>query len=153
MNHVGDGDGDQFGPGETGVLEPIRPAAPARAACPARRGLAVRGPVLRQLGLLACYLTAGIAATWPRAAYLTGKVPAVRDVSSYVWDLWWVARQVAHLGNPWFTHQMAAPAGMQLGFDTTMPLAGLVMAPVTLAFGPACSFFLLTIAMPGWAAT
>jgi hypothetical protein len=152
VGHVGDGDGDQFGPGETGVLEPSRPAAPpwaAGAAGAARRGLAVRSPVLRQLALLACYLTAGIAATWPRAAYLTGKVPAVRDVSSYVWDLWWVARQVAHLGNPWFTHQMAAPAGMQLGFDTTMPLAGLVMAPVTLAFGPACSFFLLTITMPG----
>jgi len=76
-------------------------------------------------------------------------VPAVRDVSSYVWDLWWVARQVTHLGNPWVTHQMAAPAGIQLGFDTLMPLAGLVMTPVTLAFGPACSFFLLTIAMPG----
>jgi len=38
---------------------------------------------------------------------------------------------------------------MQLGFDTTMPLAGLVMTPVTVAFGPASSFFLLTIAMPG----
>jgi hypothetical protein len=110
---------------------------------------AARSPGVRHVALLACYLAAGIAATWPRAAYLTGRVPAVRDVSSYVWDLWWVARQVSHLGNPWFTHQMAAPAGMQLGFDTTMPLAGLVMTPVTLAFGPDSSFFLLTIAMPG----
>ena len=76
-------------------------------------------------------------------------MPAVPDVGSYVWDLWWVAHQAAHLGNPWFTNLMAAPAGIQLGYDTTMPLAGLVMAPVTLASGPAASFFLLTVAMPG----
>ena len=113
------------------------------------RGRAARSPFVRHLALLACYLAAGIAATWPRASYLTGRVPAVRDVSSYVWDLWWVARQVTHLGNPWVTHQMAAPAGIQLGFDTIMPLAGLVMTPATLTFGPACSFYLLTIAMPG----
>jgi len=112
------------------------------------RSLVAR-PVVSHVVLLGCYLAAGIAVTWPRAAYLTGRVPAVRDVSSYVWDLWWVAHQAAHLGNPWFTSQLAAPAGIQLGYDTTMPLAGLVMAPVTLTAGPAASFFLLTIAMPG----
>lgn len=112
------------------------------------RRLAVQ-PVVRHLALLGCYLAAGVTVTWPRAAYLTGRVPAVRDVSSYVWDLWWVAHQVAHLGNPWFTGQLAAPAGIRLGYDTTMPLAGLVMAPVTLTAGPAASFFLLTIVMPG----
>jgi hypothetical protein len=103
----------------------------------------------RHLALAACYGAAGIAATWPRAAYLAGRLPASNDVSSYAWDLWWVARQVAHLGNPWVTGYMAAPAGIQLGFDTTMPLAGLVMAPVTLAFGPAVSLALLTAAAPG----
>ena len=126
-----------------------REAGPASA--PASRwprALAAR-PAVRHLGLLACYLAAGIALTWPRAAYRTGEVPAVRDVGSYVWDLWWVAHQVAHLGNPWFTSRMAAPAGIQLGFDTIMPLAGLVMTPVTLTSGPATSFFLLTIASPG----
>ena len=139
--------------GTAGTLQP-RPADAGEAG-PARspashwpRAPAAR-PGVRHCGLLACYLAAGIAVTWPRAAYLTGEVPAVRDVGSYVWDLWWVAHQVAHLGNPWFTSRMAAPAGIQLGFDTTMPLAGLVMAPVTLTSGPATSFFLLTIASPG----
>lgn len=89
--------------------------------------------------------------TWPRTAYLTGRLPALRDVSSYVWDLWWVARQVTHLANPWFTSHMAAPAGIQLGFDTTMPLAGLIMTPVTLAFGPSASLALLTALTPGLA--
>jgi hypothetical protein len=107
-------------------------------------------PVIRHVGLLVVYLAAGIALTWPRATYLSRHLlPETRDVSGYVWDLWWTAHQVAHLGNPWFTSRMAAPVGIQLGFDTTMPLAGLIMTPVTLAFGPSASFSLLTILLPG----
>jgi hypothetical protein len=99
--------------------------------------------------VLLVYVVAGIALTWPRASYLTGRLPENRDVASYVWDLWWIAHQVTHLGNPWFTTNMAAPAGIQLGFDTTMPLLGLIMTPVTLAFGPSAAFTLLTIVTPG----
>jgi len=107
-------------------------------------------PAARHLALLACYLAAGIALTWPRATYLTGHLlPETRDVSSYVWDLWWTAHQIVHLGNPWFTGHMAAPVGIQLGYDTTMPLAGLIMTPVTLTAGPSAAFTLLTITAPG----
>ena len=106
---------------------------------------------MRQLVLLACYLAAGIAVTWPRTAYLTGRLPAIDDVASYEWDLWWVAHQVSHLGNPWFTGHLAAPVGIQLGFDTTMPLIGLIMTPVTLALGPAAALALLTALTPGLA--
>src|ERR1700739_2035646 len=70
----------------------------------------------RQLALAAVYVVAGIAATWPSASYLGGRLPDRGDVSSYVWDLWWVAHQAVHLGNPWFTADMAAPARMPLGF-------------------------------------
>ena len=89
--------------------------------------------------------------TWPRAAYLTGQLPRTRDVAYYVWSLQWVAHQVVHLGNPWFTTHMAAPAGIQLGFSTSMPLAGLILTPVTLAFGPSAAFTLLCIVTPGLA--
>lgn len=102
-----------------------------------------------QAGLLLAYLAAGAGATWPRAAYLTGRLPRTRDVATYVWSLQWMAHQIVHLGNPWFTTQQAAPAGIQLGFDTTLPLAGLVMTPVTLLFGPSASFTLLSVATPG----
>jgi hypothetical protein len=113
------------------------------------RSIAAR-PAARHLLLLVVYVAAGIGVTWPSATYLTGhQLPAVRDISGYVWDLWWIAHQVTHLGNPFFTHYMAAPAGIQLGFDTTMPLAGLIMTPVTLAFGPTVTYCLLTIVLPG----
>jgi hypothetical protein len=102
------------------------------------------------VAVLAAYLAAGIAETWPAAARLgAGRVPLTRDNLSYVWDFWWVARQASHLHNPWFTTYLGAPAGVRLGFDTLMPLPGLLMAPITLAWGPVVSFNLLTIALPG----
>jgi hypothetical protein len=109
-------------------------------------------PAARHVTILAGYLAAGIAVTWPRAAYLVqGRLPNYLDVTSYVWDLWWVAHQITHLGNPFMTHNMAAPVGVQLGFDTLIPLLGVVMTPVTLAFGPSASLSLLTIVVPGLA--
>ena len=104
-----------------------------------------------QLTLLLAYLVAGVAVSWPRPSYLAGRLPATLDQSSYVWDFWWVTHQVTHLGNPWFTPQLAAPAGVQLGFDTLMPLPGVLMTPVTLLFGPSVSYNLLTIVVPGLA--
>jgi hypothetical protein len=104
-----------------------------------------------QLVVLVGYLVAGVVVSWPRPSYLTGRLPATVDQSIYVWDFWWVAHQVAHLGNPWFTGQMAAPVGIRLGFDTLMPLPGVVMTPITLAFGPSASYNLLTILLPGLA--
>ena len=103
----------------------------------------------RQLGLLACYLAAGVAVTWPRAAYLAGSLPSTRDAAAYVWGFWWVARQLTHFGNPWATGYLAAPVGTQLAYHTLMPLPGLLMTPVTLTFGPSTSYNLLSIACPG----
>ena len=107
-------------------------------------------PVVRHLALLVAYLAAGIAVTWPRATYLiSGKLPSTRDTEQYVWGFWWMAHQTVHLGNPFFTRYMAAPVGVQLGFHTLMPLPGLLMTPVTLAFGPSASLTLLAIVTPG----
>ena len=119
---------------------------------PGRAGAAAWRPWARELAVLAAYLAAGVAATWPLASYLTGKLPASRDVAVYVWDMWWVAHQVIHLHNPWSTSYLAAPGGLQLGYHTLVPLLGAVMAPVTLAFGPSAAYNLLVISVPGLAA-
>jgi hypothetical protein len=105
--------------------------------------------VARHIGILLCFIVAGALATIPLAANLAGRIPAARDPASYVWDFWWVAHQVTHLGNPWFTPLMAAPVGVQLGFHTVMPLPGVLFTPVTLAFGPAFSYNLWTVILPG----
>jgi len=110
---------------------------------------AARRPWARELAVLAAFLAAGVAATWPLATYLTGRLPATRDASIYVWDLWWVAHQIIHLHNPWSTTYMAAPVGLQLAYHTLVPLLGVVMLPVTLAFGPSAAYNLLLIVLPG----
>jgi hypothetical protein len=118
---------------------------------PKRILAAVRRPWAREVAVLAAYLAAGVAATWPLASYLTGRLPASRDVAVYVWDMWWVAHQIIHLHNPWSTTYLAAPAGLQLGYHTLVPLLAALMAPVTLAFGPSAAYNLLVIAVPGLA--
>jgi hypothetical protein len=99
--------------------------------------------------LLAGYVITGLAVTWPRVTYLAGRLPALRDAGGYVWDFWWVARQVSHLSSPWSTRYLAAPVGSDLGYHTLMPLPGLLMTPVTLAFGPSLSYNLLSVLCPG----
>jgi hypothetical protein len=141
---------------------PAAPAGPEGTAPAPRRGWPRRGwprrgwpsraaalPWLRETALITGYLAAGIAVTWPRASYLAGRLPALRDAAGYVWGLWWAAHLLTHPGDPWFTRYLAAPVGSQLGYHTLMPLPGLVMAPVTLAFGPSASYNLLSIACPG----
>lgn len=137
------------GPRPAAVIAPPRPAAravPVTAA--AGRGFPGR-PALRQAALLAMYIAAGVALTWPRAAYLAGRLPALRDAGGYVWDFWWVARQLTRLSNPWFTDHMAAPVGSWLGYHTLMPLPGVLLAPVTLTLGPSVSYNLLSVLCPG----
>jgi hypothetical protein len=125
-------------------------AAEAPGRRPAGRGAIASHPAARHLILLVAYLAAGIAFTWPRSDYLVrGRLPATRDTEQYVWGFWWVAHQIVHLGNPFFTGYMAAPVGVHLGYHTLMPLPGLVLAPVTLAFGPSASYTLLTVVTPG----
>jgi len=137
-------------PPEAGAPAATMPG-PRRAAPSGRGRAGGLRPWLRELLVLAAYLAAGVDATWPRAAYLTGRLPAGPDQGEYVWNMWWVAHQVVHLGNPWFTGTLAAPVGVQLGLDTLTPLLGLVMTPVTLLFGPSASYTLLAIVIPGLA--
>ena len=141
---VGHGGG---GPRRPGARPGRRPGSGA--ARRPRTGWLAAHPVIGHAVLLICYLAAGVAVTWPRASYLAGQLPSSRDSASYVWGFWWMARQVSHLGNPWFTNHMAAPAGVFLGFHALMPLPGLIMTPVTLAFGPSASYNLLVIVVPG----
>jgi 4-amino-4-deoxy-L-arabinose transferase-like glycosyltransferase len=131
---------------------PAQPAAAPPGDSRAPRRWSRVHPALGQLILLLCYLAAGVAVTWPRATYLAGQLPSSRDSASYVWGFWWLARQVSHLGNPWFTSHMAAPVGVSLGYHSLMPLPGLLFTPVTLIFGPSASYNLLVILVPGLSA-
>lgn len=135
---------DPGGPGDRAA----DPGAPAGRAALAT-WWADRHPALRQVIILLGCTALGIVVTWPRVRYLTGRLPNSRDEASYVWDMWWMARQVGHLSNPFTTHQIIAPVGAPLAYHALMPLAGVLMIPVTLTAGPAFSVNLLSVLLPG----
>jgi Dolichyl-phosphate-mannose-protein mannosyltransferase len=140
---------DGLGASLDGPATPLGGPATGAAARPAGRTWWPRTRWAAHLALLAGYLAAGIAVTWPRVTYLGGKLPATRDAGGYVWDFWWVARQLSHWSSPWSTRYLAAPIGSDLGFHTLMPLPGVLLAPVTLSLGPSASYNLLSVACPG----
>ena len=149
--------------GPSGVAGQARPAgAPGTAGNPAsgnswqsrfratRAGRAMTAsPVRRELSVLAGFIVASVAVTWPLATYLAGRLPSTRDTASYVWGFWWMAHQIVHLSYPWFTSRMAAPVGIQLGFHSLLPLPGLLLTPVTLLLGPSFSYNLVAVLTPG----
>ncbi|HKB31608.1 MAG TPA: hypothetical protein VKD26_12330 [Streptosporangiaceae bacterium] len=161
----GPGDG-----GETGTAVPARQVgrAPSAGAGPVAAESAAAGSVARDeagpvtwwrrrpmggavahLAVLLGFTTAGIAVTWPRVTYLSGRLPNTRDQASYVWDMWWMARQIGQFANPFTTHQIIAPVGAPLAYHALMPLLGLLMMPVTRTAGAAFAVNLLSVILPG----
>ena len=134
--------------GEPGAS--VKPSGVAAAGPGAWAARWARSRAGRQIAVLVGFLAAGVLFTWPRASYLWAhKLPGTRDAAGFVWGFWWVARSIVHLSNPWSTHYIAAPVGTQLGFHTLMPLPGLIMTPVTLAFSSSASYNLLSALAPG----
>ena len=155
MEQAGRDRSAQSAPATAGTLDVQAQAAGPPAGGPGGAGASwirrmAAHKAVRHAALLLVFVAAGVAVTWPLATHLPyGRLPSSRDSASYVWGFWWVAHQVTHLGNPWFTNLMAAPVGVQLGFHTLIPLPGLLLTPVTLIFGPSASYNLLVLITPG----
>jgi hypothetical protein len=109
----------------------------------------LRHPIVVHVAVLLGYIGAGIAVTWPHATYLAGRLPYTRDAGSYTWGFWWMAHCVLQLSDPWTTNYLAAPVGASLGMHALMPLPGAVFTPITVLYGPAFSYNLLSVIMPG----
>ena len=114
-----------------------------------RRGpvAAVRGrggTVLRWTAIVAALVAFSAYATWPLVDHM-GEAVYEDDPFTYTWDLWWVARSLVHLDNPWWSSWVLAPYGSYLGFHTLSPLLGLIAAPLTLIAGPLASFNILKL--------
>jgi hypothetical protein len=65
------------------------------------------------------------------------------------WFLGYVPWAIAHLHNPFFTTYMDYPQGVNLAANTTMPLLGVLSAPLTALYGAGASYnFLMWLAYP-----
>jgi hypothetical protein len=70
------------------------------------------------------------------------------DPNFYTWALRWWPYAVSHGINPLVTNQIGAPGGDNLAWATTTPSVGLLMWPVTAAFGVLVSFNLMVLLVP-----
>ncbi|HYM90486.1 MAG TPA: hypothetical protein VEW91_02485, partial [bacterium] len=62
------------------------------------------------------------------------------DATLMIWFLAWWPYALGHGLNPLVTHLVWAPTGVNLGWTTAIPGAGILAAPITLAFGPVVAY-------------
>jgi hypothetical protein len=98
--------------------------------------------VLRSAGaVLVGYGLVALAFTWPLAQHLTTAIPgAGADGWFGAWNLWWFDTAVSQGHNPFHTDLLYHPAGTDLYLQTLMPLDGLLVLPVQLAWGPVVAY-------------
>ena len=77
---------------------------------------------------------------WAHGAAHTLQVSGGNDGGEEVWFLAQTPWAVLHGHNPFANNWLNAPIGLDLMDNTTMPLLGLLLAPVTLLFGPIATF-------------
>jgi hypothetical protein len=69
-----------------------------------------------------------------------------------MWFLTWWPHAIVHGLNPFVTHYLWSPTGVNLGQTTAIPTAAIVMTPFTALFGPIFSYNVLSIASPALSA-
>jgi hypothetical protein len=107
------------------------------------------GPRLaRETLILLGFLAFAVYATWPLVTKMFSSFSDAADAYQFAWNLWWTKEQLFSLENPWYTDQLLAPAGSNLGYATLAPLVGLLMAPVTAVFGAGLAFNLTGLVFP-----
>ena len=77
------------------------------------------------------------------------------DPAQHAWFLRWVPHALAHGDNPLFSTHVNYPDGVNLMWNTSMPLIGVLTAPVTLLGGPVLAYntvVTLGVALSGWSA-
>jgi hypothetical protein len=74
------------------------------------------------------------------------------DPSLFIWSLVWWPHAIAHRLNPFLTHAIFAPAGVNLAWRPQSPLASLLVSPITVFFGPVVAYNILFLASPPLAA-
>ena len=100
---------------------------------------------------VAAYAVLGLAAYFPAWPGDPGRIPqcACADAGMNAWFLAAAAHAVAHGHNLFYTTALNYPFGVNLTYNTQMPLLGLVATPLTLAAGPVSSLNLwMYLALP-----
>lgn len=109
-----------------------------------RAGRRIDRPTLLVLGT---YLLAALIVTWRLWAEPTSRTVAGNpfDADLFAWYMRYAASAIAHAQMPaLITSALNAPTGINMMWNSSSLLLGIVTAPVTLLFGPQVSLTLLT---------
>ncbi|MBV8599749.1 MAG: hypothetical protein JO017_13090, partial [Actinobacteria bacterium] len=74
------------------------------------------------------------------------------DPEYFVWSYAWWPHAIGHAINPFVSHAIYAPSGINLTWTATTPGLAVVLTPVTLLFGPAVSYNVAAVLLPALAA-
>jgi hypothetical protein len=74
------------------------------------------------------------------------------DSSQFMWFLAWWPHAILHGLNPFVSHAMFAPEGVNLTWSAAIPGPSLLLAPLTLTAGPVVSWNVLELAAPALSA-
>jgi hypothetical protein len=77
---------------------------------------------------------------------------AGRDPQIFIWSFAWWPHAIGAGQNPFVTHAIYAPDGINLAWTTTVPALALAFTPLTLLFGPVVSYNVASMLMPALAA-
>jgi hypothetical protein len=94
--------------------------------------------VLVGAGIFVLYLVPAVVAYWHAWRHPTTAAIGygAGDPSLFTWGLRWVPWAIAHGHNPFITHVVNVPFGVDLADNTVVVGLGLVFAPVTAIWGP-----------------
>lgn len=78
--------------------------------------------------------------------------PGQRDPEIFIWSFAWWPHAIAQFTNPFVTHVIYAPTGIDLMWTTSVPGLALAFSPVTVLFGPDVSYNVAALLLPALAA-
>lgn len=74
------------------------------------------------------------------------------DPQIFVWSVAWWPHAILHGENPFVTHAIWAPDGLNLAWTTSIPGVAVLVSPVTLLFGPVVAYNVAAVLLPALAA-
>jgi hypothetical protein len=102
---------------------------------------------------LALFLFLILSLLYFRPSDLTGKYFGQdTDPTAYIWFLNWWPWAIGHGLNPFVSFYVWYPHGFNMTWAAALPLPSLIMAPVTLWFGPVVTFNVLSLLAPALSA-
>ncbi|WP_139284747.1 hypothetical protein [Acidocella aminolytica] len=94
------------------------------------------------------YLGTALAVSWHGTNLRTRLLGEGSDPIAYTWFLAWWPYALQHHLNPFFTHLVWTPGGLNLGWTTSIPTLALVALPLTVTAGPVLAYDVLMLMAP-----